>query len=69
MHVKLSETDSFDVAMRRFKRSVERSGLLTELRMRTAYEKPTTRRKRQKLLAVRRLSRQLRLQSLPKRKY
>ena len=68
-HIKISETDSFEVAMRRFKRSIERSGLLTELRARAAYEKPTTRRKRRKLQAVRRLARQLRMQSLPKRKY
>lgn len=68
-YVKITETDSFESAMRRFKRSVERSGLLTELRARTAYEKPTTRRKREKLIAVRRVQRQLRLQSLPKRKY
>lgn len=69
MHVKLSETDSFEVAMRRFKRSVERAGLIPELRMRTAYEKPTTRRKRKKLVAKRRILRQLKLQSIPKRRY
>lgn len=67
--VKISENDSFEAAMRRFKRAVERSGLLTEQRMRTAYEKPTTKRKRLKLAAVKRLRRQLRLQSLPTRKY
>jgi len=67
--IKLSETDSFEVAMRRFKRSIERSGLLTELRMRSAYEKPTTKRKRLKIAAHKRLRRQLRLQSLPTRKY
>ena len=68
-YIKISETDSFETAIRRFKRSVERSNLLTEMRARAAYEKPTTRRKREKLTAVRRLRRQLRLQSLPKRKY
>ena len=68
-YVKIAETDSFEAAMRRFKRSVERAGLLTELRARMAYEKPTTRRKREKLTAMRRLRRQLRLQSLPTRKY
>lgn len=67
--VKISETDSFEAAMRRFKRAVERSGLLTEQRMRVAHEKPTTKRKRLKIAAVKRLRRQLRLQSLPTRKY
>lgn len=55
--------------MRRFKRSVERAGLLTEQRMRIAHEKPTTKRKRLKIAAIKRLHRQLRLQSLPKRRY
>ena len=68
-YIKIAETDSFEVAMRRFRRSVDRSGLMTDLRMRTAYEKPTTKRKRQKLLAAKRLRRQLTLQSIPKRKY
>lgn len=67
--VKISENDNFESAMRRFKRAVERSGLLTEQRMRLAYEKPTTKRKRLKLAAVKRLRRQLRLQSLPVRKF
>lgn len=67
--VKISENDTFETAMRRFKRAVERSGLLTEQRMRVAYEKPTAKRKRLKIAAVKRLRRQLRLQSLPTRKY
>ena len=63
------DKESFEVAMRRFKRAVERAGIITEMRMRTAHEKPTTRRKRLKLAAVSRLRRQLRLQSLPTRKF
>lgn len=68
-YVKISETDSFENSMRRFKRMIERSGLLTELRMRESYEKPTTLRKRKKLAAKKKLHRQLSLQSIPKRKY
>ena len=45
------DKESFEVAMRRFKRAVERAGVITEMRMRTAHEKPTTRRKRLKLAA------------------
>lgn len=68
-YVKISETDSFENSMRRFKRMIDRSGLLTELRMRETYEKPTTMRKRKKLAAKKKLRRQLYLQSIPKRKY
>ncbi len=67
--VKISENDTFEVAMRRFKRAVDRAGLLAEKRMRAAHEKPTTRRKRQKIAAVKRLRRALRMQTLPVRKF
>jgi small subunit ribosomal protein S21 len=39
--VRVKENEPFEVAMRRFKRSVEKTGLLTELRAREFYEKPT----------------------------
>jgi len=39
--VRVKENEPFEVAMRRFKRSVEKTGLLTDLRAREFYEKPT----------------------------
>ncbi|MDP1927146.1 MAG: 30S ribosomal protein S21, partial [Thiobacillus sp.] len=45
-YVKIKENEPFDVALRRFKRSIEKVGLLTELRAREFYEKPTAERKR-----------------------
>ncbi|MCG1018502.1 MULTISPECIES: 30S ribosomal protein S21 [Burkholderiaceae] len=56
-----------EVALRRFRRSIESTGLIKELRARTAYEKPTTERKRKKAAAVARLRKQIR-RSLPPRK-
>ena len=44
--VRVKENEPFEVAMRRFKRTVEKTGLLTELRAREYYEKPTAERKR-----------------------
>ncbi|WP_175729950.1 30S ribosomal protein S21 [Burkholderia ambifaria] len=41
-----------DVALRRFRRDIEKTGLIRELRNRTGYEKPTPRRKREKASAV-----------------
>ena len=38
--VRVKENEPFEVAMRRFKRTVEKTGLLTELRAREFYEKP-----------------------------
>lgn len=67
--VSMSETEHFEGAMRRFKRQVERAGILTEMRARMAHEKPTAKRKRMKIAAVKKLQRKLRMRSLPVRKY
>ena len=52
--VRVRENEPFDVALRRFKRSCEKAGILTEIRRREAYEKPTTERKRKAAAAVKR---------------
>ena len=53
-HIKLKENEPFDVALRRFKRSCEKAGVLAEVRKREHYEKPTTIRKRAAAAAVKR---------------
>lgn len=53
-NVRVRENEPFDVAMRRFKRSCEKAGVLTEIRRREFYEKPTTVRKRKAAAAVKR---------------
>lgn len=52
--VRIKENEYFDAAMRRFKRACEKAGILTELRRREFYEKPTQERKRKKAAAVKR---------------
>ncbi len=44
--VKVRDNEPFDVALRRFKRSCEKAGVLSEVRRREHYEKPTEVRKR-----------------------
>ena len=44
--IRLKENESLDSALRRFKRSCARSGVLAELRKREHYEKPSVRRKK-----------------------
>ena len=44
--VHLKENESLDSALRRFKRSCARSGVLAEVRKREHYEKPSVRRKK-----------------------
>ncbi len=52
--VKIRENEPFEVALRRFKRSCEKAGVVTETRRREFYEKPTQVRKRKKAAAVKR---------------
>lgn len=44
--VKVREGESLDSALRRFKLQCARSGVLTELRKREHYEKPSVKRKK-----------------------
>mgnify|MGYP003326233705 FL=1 len=44
--VRVKEGESLDSALRRFKRTCARSGILTELRKREHYEKPSVKRKK-----------------------
>ena len=52
--VRIRDNEHFDAALRRFKRACEKAGILTELRRREYYEKPTQERKRKKAAAVKR---------------
>ncbi len=58
-HVRVKENEPFDVALRRFKRSCEKAGVLSEVRRREFYEKPTTVRKRKAAAAVKRHQKKL----------
>ena len=60
---------NIEKALRKFKKKIQESGLLDELRARETYEKPTTERKRKKGAARARLRKRLRDQSLPKKLY
>jgi len=61
----LKQGDSFEKALRKFKKKIQESGMLQELREREYYEKPTTLRKRKKAAAVNRWKKHLEKQKLP----
>lgn len=44
--IRVKENESLDSALRRFKRSCARSGVLAELRKREHYEKPSVKKKK-----------------------
>jgi len=43
--------ESFESALRRFKKQIEKSGILSDLKKHQHYEKPSVRRKRKALVA------------------
>jgi len=49
--VRLKEGESFEKALRRFKRQCEKDGILSEIRKREHFEKPSVKRKRKSLAA------------------
>lgn len=67
--VRVKENEPFEVALRRFKRTIEKLGLLNDLRAREFYEKPAETRKRKHAAAVKRQLKQVRAAQLPKKLY
>ena len=49
--VTVKEDESFESALRRFKKQCEKAGVLSELRKREHYEKPSVRRKKKAIAA------------------
>jgi len=49
--IRVRENESFESALRRFKKICEKSGVLSEIRRREHYEKPSVRRKKKALAA------------------
>lgn len=57
--VYIREEESFEGALRRFKRKCEKSGILTELKKRQHFEKPCVKRKRKQAQARKKMLRKL----------
>jgi small subunit ribosomal protein S21 len=65
----VKDGENINQALRRFKRKVEDSGLLDDLRKKEFFEKPTTERKRKKSAAINRYKKKLEKDALPKKLY
>jgi len=57
--VHIRDDESFEGALRRFKRKCEKSGILTELKKRQHYEKPSVKRKRKAIQARKKMMRKM----------
>jgi len=60
--VKVRDNEPFEVALKRFRKSCEKAGVISEARRRERYEKPTEARKRKEAAARKRLLKRLRRQ-------
>jgi len=58
--VRIRENESYESAMRRFRKQCEKAGILSELRRREHYEKPSVKRKRKAAAARKRLLKKMR---------
>ncbi|MCF8029275.1 MAG: 30S ribosomal protein S21 [Desulfohalobiaceae bacterium] len=58
--VTLDDNDNFDIALRKFKKQCEKAGILSELKKRQHYEKPSVQRKKKEAAARKRLMKKLR---------
>jgi small subunit ribosomal protein S21 len=52
--IRVNENEPFENALRRFKKQCEKAGILSELRKRQHYEKPSVKRKKKALAARKR---------------
>ncbi len=58
--IKIRENESFENALKRFKKQCEKTGILSEVRRREHYEKPSIKRKKKALAAKKRVLKRLR---------
>ncbi len=58
--IKVKDNEPFEYAMKRFKKACEKAGILSEIRKRQHYEKPSVRRKRKAIAAHKRALKKMR---------
>ncbi|MFN3813856.1 MAG: 30S ribosomal protein S21 [Aquificaceae bacterium] len=62
--VEVAENEPFEKAFKRFKRVVEREGILTEVKRRQFYEKPSEKKKRKERASRKRLIKALKKKNM-----
>jgi small subunit ribosomal protein S21 len=58
--IKIRENESFENALKRFKKQCEKTGILSEIRKREHFEKPSIKRKKKALAAKKRVMKRMR---------
>lgn len=57
--IRLKDNESFENALKRFKKQCEKAGILSEIKKREHYEKPSVKRKKKTIAARKRASKRL----------
>lgn len=57
--IKVKDNEPIEIAMKRFKKQVEKAGILTELRRREYFDKPSVRKKKKAAAAKKRALKRL----------
>ena len=58
--IKIRDNEPFEVAMKRFKKQCEKAGILSELKRREYYDKPSVRKKKKAAAARKRALKKMR---------
>jgi len=58
--IKVKDSEPFDIALKRFKKQCEKAGILSEIRKREHYEKPSVKKKRKAIAARKRALKKMR---------
>ncbi len=58
--VYMGDSDTFDYSLRKFKKQVEKAGILSELKKRQHFEKPSIQKKKKEAAAKKRLLKKMR---------
>ncbi len=57
--IRVREGEAYEATLRRFKKDCEKSGVLSEIRRREFYEKPSVRRKKKSIAARKRAAKRI----------
>lgn len=59
--VKLKENESFESALKRFKKQCEKEGILSEVKKREHYEKPSVKKKKKAIAARKKAAKRVKM--------
>jgi len=61
--IRVRESDSFENALKRFKKQCEKEGILSEIKKREHYDKPSVKKKKKAIAARKKAAKRVRISS------